>query len=95
MVVLAPMFFADPAGAVVGRLCSSLFPNENVMWFKNKTVAGSCAVCVVSFLSILYPVPLVARVLLAFLCAIAEAIGGDFDNMLLAFCVISAWLSLA
>ena len=36
---LAPLFFADPAGAVFGKFFSKI--NLNIVWWENKTIIGS------------------------------------------------------
>lgn len=42
--ILAPLFFADPAGAVVGKFFTWTKPARNKAWYQNKTVFGSAAV---------------------------------------------------
>ena len=66
------MFFADPAGAVVGKFASRNVPNPR--WIGAKTVCGSMAVMVVTFFTILYPVALWERGLLAVAAMVAEAV---------------------
>merc|ERR1711871_1623555 len=39
---LCPLFFADPAGAVFGKLFSRY--DLNATWYENKTIAGTLAV---------------------------------------------------
>merc|ERR1712151_549523 len=87
---LTPLFFADPAGAVVGKFCSRR--GCNVVWWENKTVMGTLAVYVFALLSL--DVPWVApRALLALACAAAEAFGGKtFDNAVIAVPAIGGWL---
>ncbi|CAE6947802.1 unnamed protein product [Symbiodinium microadriaticum] len=70
---LAPLFFADPAGAIVGKFCSKR--GFNRAWYENKTIMGTLAVLVVAYLSLDAPVFL-PRAILAVLCALAEAFGG-------------------
>ena len=50
---LAPLFFADPAGAVFGKFFSKI--NLNVIWWENKTIIGTLAVFVFAFLSLDVP----------------------------------------
>ena len=45
---LAPLFFADPAGAVVGKFFSKRGLNR--AWYENKTVMGTLAVLLVAYL---------------------------------------------
>eukprot|EP00927_Polykrikos_kofoidii_P055110 TRINITY_DN49420_c0_g1_i1.p1 TRINITY_DN49420_c0_g1~~TRINITY_DN49420_c0_g1_i1.p1 ORF type:complete len:251 (-),score=29.71 TRINITY_DN49420_c0_g1_i1:238-990(-) len=87
---LAPLFVADPAGAVIGKLCTSR--GFNMIWWENKTVMGTLAVFVFSFASL--SVPLVGvRIFVALLCAIAEAFGGQtFDNAVIALPAIASWV---
>mmetsp|Transcript_99723 Transcript_99723/g.321281 ORF Transcript_99723/g.321281 Transcript_99723/m.321281 type:complete len:99 (-) Transcript_99723:89-385(-) len=86
---LAPLFFADPAGAVVGKFCSRR--GWNVVWYENKTVMGTLAVFIFAMLSI--DVPWVfPRVALGVLCAAAEAFGGKtFDNAVIAIPALGGW----
>jgi len=72
------MFFADPAGAVVGKFASRIFPQMNARWIGAKTVCGSMAVMVVTFFTILYPVALWERGLLAVAAMVAEAYNSVF-----------------
>ena len=86
---LAPLFFADPAGAVVGKFCSKR--GFNRIWFQNKTIMGTLAVLLVAYLSL--DAPGYARFVLAFLCAMAEAFGGKtFDNAIIAIPVLIGWV---
>merc|ERR1712012_74703 len=86
---LAPLFFADPAGAVVGKFCSRRGWNRE--WWQNKTVAGTLAVFFVAGFSIDVP-DNNARFLLATACALAEAFGGKtFDNAVIAIPALCGW----
>jgi hypothetical protein len=92
---LAPLFFADPAGAAVGKWCSRRFPGRNPVWFQNKTVAGTLAVFVFAFVSLEVPESRTYRyrAFLAVMCALAEGIGGKtYDNIAIAAVVISSWV---
>ncbi|CBZ50396.1 hypothetical protein NCLIV_008650 [Neospora caninum Liverpool] len=80
---LAPMFYADPCGAIVGTLV------ESPKWKGDKTVAGSAAVFVVTLLAAYSVECIWHRVVLAVLCTILEAVGGDYDNMLMSAPVIA------
>lgn len=98
--VLAPMFFADPAGAVVGKFLSGLkdqgFVNP-VWWSKGgttKTIGGSMAVLVFTILTFAGPASLTERLIIGILAVLAEAIGGAFDNLLLVGVVVGARLLL-
>lgn len=86
---LAPLFFADPAGAVVGKFCSKR--GFNRAWWENKTIMGTLAVLVVAYLSL--DAPTYPRVLLAVLCALAGAFGGKtFDNAIIAIPALGGWV---
>jgi hypothetical protein len=92
--VLAPLFFADPAGAVIGKFCSRRYPQYNPAWYQNKTVAGTLAVFVFAFLSLVVPTYR-SRALVAACCALGEAIGGKtYDNVVIAAVVITSWVLL-
>mmetsp|Transcript_31542 Transcript_31542/g.57980 ORF Transcript_31542/g.57980 Transcript_31542/m.57980 type:complete len:208 (-) Transcript_31542:98-721(-) len=87
---LAPLFFADPAGAVVGKFFSRR--NMNYAWYGKKTVMGSLAVWFFAFISMDIP-GAVARAILSVFCALAEAYGGTrFDNAAISVIVLGSWL---
>eukprot|EP00933_Yihiella_yeosuensis_P073504 TRINITY_DN8221_c2_g1_i1.p1 TRINITY_DN8221_c2_g1~~TRINITY_DN8221_c2_g1_i1.p1 ORF type:complete len:202 (+),score=32.00 TRINITY_DN8221_c2_g1_i1:116-721(+) len=86
---LAPLFFADPAGAVVGKFCSRR--GMNMVWWENKTVMGTLAVLFFAFISLDIP-DLYARAFLAVACALAEAFGGKtYDNLFISVPVLGGW----
>jgi dolichol kinase len=87
--MLAPVFLADPAGAVVGKWMSAQFPKENKKWIGSKTIFGSLAVFCVTFLTLFSPVEPAARVGVALLATVGEAIGGPYDNLVIALVVIA------
>jgi dolichol kinase len=87
--ILAPVFLADPAGAVVGKWMTSVFPKDNKKWIGSKTVAGSMAVFIVTFVSLWQPVETIPRLAVAALAAVGEAIGGPYDNLVIALVVIT------
>lgn len=93
LAALSPMFFADPAGAVVGKfLTRNGFPNRT--WYLNKTVGGSAAVLLVTAATLLVFYPPMPAVLLAGLsvgAVVAEALGGQYDNLFLAGVVIGSF----
>ena len=91
--VLAPVFFADPAGAIVGKSAANLLgPSWNPRWYQNKTVAGSVAVLALTYLTISFPCTLWQRALIALASALAEAVGGEYDNLALAGVVLLGWM---
>lgn len=89
--VLAPVFFADPAGAVVGKFCSRRAPAWNPQWYREKTVAGSLAVAAFTFATLGYPCTLPVRCAVATLAMLAEAVGDKYDNLALATVVLAGW----
>merc|ERR1711972_327726 len=53
--VFAPVFFADPAGAVVGKACSNFLPQFNRRWYGGKTICGTAAVFALTWATIGFP----------------------------------------
>lgn len=92
--VLAPMFFADPAGAIVGKYLSSRKGVPNPVWCRaggtTKTVGGSAAVFFFTAATFASPATLLQRLAVAALAVLAEALGGAFDNLLLVIVVVGA-----
>ena len=89
---LAPLYFADPAGAVVGKWCSRNLP-RNPRAYGQKTLCGSLAVLLVTFATVTYPCSLAARGTIAVCAAAAEAVGGAYDNLAIAAVVLVGWRS--
>eukprot|EP00929_Paragymnodinium_shiwhaense_P000997 TRINITY_DN101209_c0_g1_i1.p1 TRINITY_DN101209_c0_g1~~TRINITY_DN101209_c0_g1_i1.p1 ORF type:complete len:252 (-),score=46.96 TRINITY_DN101209_c0_g1_i1:200-955(-) len=93
---LAPMFFADPAGAVVGKWMSSQKHRgiRNPIWWQKggatKTLGGSAAVLIFTFLSFAGPATFVQRLAVSMAAVLAEALGGDYDNLLLVIVVVGS-----
>mmetsp|Transcript_114827 Transcript_114827/g.245139 ORF Transcript_114827/g.245139 Transcript_114827/m.245139 type:complete len:245 (-) Transcript_114827:60-794(-) len=98
--VLAPMFFADPAGAVVGRYLSSLKDRGvwNPAWWRyggvTKTIGGSAAVWILTAVSFAGPATTSQRLAVGAAAVLAEAIGGAFDNVLLVTVVVGSRMLL-
>merc|ERR1712139_701537 len=92
--VLAPVFFADPGGAVVGKGMDTYFPAWNRRWYDRKTVCGSAAVLTLTYVSLGFAASPALRMLIAVLAMIVEAVGGAYDNLLVAAVVIAGWLAL-
>eukprot|EP00808_Paulinella_micropora_P013474 g21777.t1 len=87
---LAPLFYADPAGALAGTMGNHLGLNK--AWWRNKTVVGSLAVFAVAFASLSIEI-LWVRLFMAGLCMLAEAFGGrTYDNAVLAVPALTSWL---
>ena len=87
--VLGPVFLADPAGAVVGKYMSTVFPKGNKKWIGSKTLAGSVAVFVVTFASLYSPRDPLTRGAVALLATLGEALGGAYDNLVIALVVVA------
>lgn len=87
---LAPVFLADPAGAVVGKFMSQKFPKRNKKWIGDKTIAGSIAVFLATFISLHTPSQPIARCFVSVLAALGEAVGGSYDNLVIAIVVVAA-----
>lgn len=94
---LSPMFFADPAGAVVGKNLVR-FGFKNPAWYEKKTVGGSTAVFTLTLLTLIAfypPMPMMSLVLLSASAFVVEAIGGQYDNLCLAAAVIGGYWCLS
>jgi len=89
--ILAPLFFADPAGAVVGKACSKYLGHWNPAWYDKKTFAGTMAVFVLTYASITFRCSTVGRLRIASVAAVAEGVGGDYDNLAIAVVVLVGW----
>ena len=89
--ILAPVFFADPAGAVVGKWFSRNIPKFNPAWYEKKTILGTLAVVSLTFATITFDCSMTERIIISIAAGIAEAIGGDYDNLFLAAVVLSGW----
>lgn len=98
--VLAPMFFADPAGAIVGRYLSSMKDQGviNPVWWSRggttKTLGGSGAVLFFTMVTFANPATFLQRLLVGVMAVLAEAIGGAYDNLLLVIVVVGSRLVL-
>lgn len=82
---LIPVFFCDPMAAIVGKSIRS------PRWYANKTIAGTAA-CFATCMAVLpYTfdhISLSERIVLAGFLAIAEAVSGDYDNVVMAIPII-------
>jgi len=86
---LSPLFFADPAGAVVGKNV------ESPKIYGKKSVAGSTAVfvfIVATLLAFYPPMSLLKVAILAVSGTLAELVGGDYDNLCIAVVVIGGFV---
>lgn len=87
--VVAPMFFADPAGAVFGKLLTRNFPKLNKRWSNSqKTIGGSLAVFITTYFTILFPCNFEKRLVLSSLATLAELIGGKYDNLCITLVIV-------
>jgi len=93
--VLMPMFFADPAGAIVGKFCSHYFKEYNPRWYGTKTIAGSLAVFVVAIATLGFHCSMISKLVIGVGCVLAEAFGGTFDNLTLGLIILTAWVVCA
>lgn len=92
--VIMPVFFADPAGAIVGRFAAKYLPVRNPKWIGEKTVLGSLAVFFVTFFTLIFG-NTIERLVIAFTITIAEGYALDYDNIIVAFVVILSWVVVA
>ena len=84
--IIQPVFYADPMGAIVGKGLTNL-NFYNPVWIGNKTVCGSIAVLMASFLSLTYGT-MQEKVLISLLAALVEGISLEYDNLMIAAVVI-------
>jgi hypothetical protein len=97
-VALSPMFFADPAGAVIGKWLTRNYPKENKAWYQKRTVGGSAAVFAFTLMTLIVFYPPMSSALRLALCILAvfgEALGGSYDNLLLSASVIGGYCLMA
>ena len=81
---ISPLFYADPAGAIIGRTT-----NTTKIW-ENKTIAGSGAVFTTSLLTLHGDIN--EKILSALIITMIELFGGKIDNSLIAFFLIAKYL---
>jgi hypothetical protein len=93
---IAPLFYADPAGAIVGRSMTALsnrykYISNPKLFGTMKTLAGTAAVAFVGFMSsfIGQERQLASRVVLSLTIAALELFGDEFDNPLIGIFLIS------
>jgi len=97
---LAPTFFADPMGAIVGKAATRILRKKNPRWIGQKTVLGSAAVGLTIYMSLLVGpgaerLTVAGRIVISIMGTIAEGVGGDYDNLVLAAVVIPSRYYLA
>ena len=81
---ISPLFYADPAGAIVGRTL------ESPKIWENKTIAGTGAVLSTTFVTTSGDIP--EKLVVSILVAMIELFGGKLDNSLIAFFLIIRYL---
>lgn len=83
---LIPIFFCDPLAAIVGKSINS------PRWYQNKTIAGTAA-CFVTCLLVLpftfQTITIPQQIVLSAILALAEAISGDYDNVIMAIPIVA------
>ena len=90
--LLAPLFFADPAAAVVGKVVSNSFLRVvNPRVWSNKTLWGSTACVLVTYFSVGFECEWWQRAVIGLAASVAEAVGGEYDNACIGVVVISGW----
>lgn len=82
---MGPMFFADPMGAIVGR---TLPRRINPVLFGKKTLGGSLAVSIASYVSTDDPKQKLEN---ALFIPYIELLGGPFDNSLIGLYLINQY----
>ena len=83
---MAPLFYADPAGAIVGRLSQ----NTTIPLYQDKSVQGTVAVFTAAALSTDQELP--EKLLVGILVATIELFGGKIDNSLIALFLMIRYL---
>ncbi|GMH67186.1 hypothetical protein TrST_g14109 [Triparma strigata] len=89
--VLGPVFFADPAGAVVGKAFDKFIGGRNFKVCGNKSVCGSLAVFGVTYFTIFYECERWERGGISLGAMAVEMVGGEWDNLGLAAIVLAGW----
>ena len=81
---ITPLFYSDPAGAIIGRTIDS--PK---IW-ENKTIAGTTAVIGTTFITTHGDIP--EKITVSIIVALIELFGGKIDNSLIASFLIIRYL---
>tara|TARA_Y100001937_G_scaffold128698_1_gene206970 strand:- start:2432 stop:3028 length:597 start_codon:yes stop_codon:yes gene_type:complete len=82
---MAPLFYADPSGAIIGRTIKS------AQIYNNKTLAGSTAVFGTTFITLPYSYQLHERIVISTFITVIELLGGDIDNLLISLFLMSKY----
>ena len=87
LLIVRPIFYADPMGAIVGKtLTKNGF--HNPAWINKKTVGGSLAVFVTCYLSLAFGNTF-EKLVLSIVVALAEGLSLKYDNLLITLVVIA------
>lgn len=81
---MSPLFYADPAGAIIGRTI------ESPKIWENKTIAGTGAVFGTAFVTSTGDIP--EKLVVSILIAMIELFGGKIDNLLISFFLIAKYI---
>jgi len=84
--IIQPVFYADPIGAIIGKGLTKL-KFYNPSWIGKKTVGGTAAVFIATFLTLTYGT-LEQKILIASLAAIVEGISLEYDNLMITAVVV-------
>lgn len=72
---ITPLFYSDPAGAIIGQSF-----NSSKIW-ENKTIAGTCAVLGMTLFTTHGEIG--EKIIVSIIVAIIELFGGNIDNVLI------------
>ena len=88
LVIVRPIFFADPMGAVVGKTLTNK-GIYNPAWINSKTIGGSLAVFIACYLSLSFGNHM-EKLIISVIVAVAEGVSSKYDNLLITLVVIAA-----
>ena len=88
--IINPVFFADPLGALVGKSLTSSGLN-NPKWVGEKTVGGSVAVFLASYLTLAFGRESY-KLFLSLVITLMEGLTLEFDNLFITATVITGYL---
>ena len=88
--IINPVFFADPLGALVGKSLTSSGIN-NPKWVGEKTVGGSVAVFLASYLTLAFGSQ-AFKLFLSLVITLMEGLTLEFDNLFITATVITGYL---
>jgi hypothetical protein len=81
---ISPLFYSDPAGAIIGKTI-----NSPKIW-ENKTIAGTGGVIGTTFITTHGNIP--EKITISIMIALIELFGGKIDNLLIASFLIARYL---